>query len=245
MTDDIFFEIHKDLPREGPGKNACTQKAFQMLPKLDKPNILDIGCGPGMQTMELARLSNGQVIGLDNHQPFLDELNKRIETAGIGARIKAVNGSMFDLAFPDESFDIIWAEGSIFIIGFERGLKEWRRLIKPGGFLAVTEATWLQQEPPQEIFDYWQACYPAITSIQENLKFIESCGYKPIGHFALPDNAWWDEYYYPLEQRIQMLQQKYKNNQKAIELLDSEILEQDMFRKYSKWYGYVFYIMQK
>lgn len=245
MNNDIFFEIHQDLPREGPGGNAYTRKAFKMLPKLDKPKILDIGCGPGMQTMELARLSNGQVIGLDNHQPFLDELNKRIETAGIGARVKALNGSMFDLNFPDERFNIIWAEGSIYIIGFERGLKEWRRLIRPDGFLAVTEATWLQEKPPQEIFDYWQACYPAITSIQENLKLIENCGYKPIGHFALPDDAWWDEYYRPLEQRIQILQLKYKNNQKAIELLDSEIQEQDMFRKYSKWYGYVFYIMQK
>ena len=103
----------------------------------------------------------------------------------------------------------------------------------------------MQEKPPQEIFDYWQACYPAITSIQENLEIIEHCGYKPIGHFALPDDAWWDEYYHPLEKRIQILQKKYKNNQKAIELLDSEILEQEMFRKYSKWYGYVFYIMQK
>ena len=245
MREDIFFEIHRDLPREGPGRNQYTRKAFRMLPKMEKPRILDVGCGPGAPTMELARVSQGDVIGLDIHQPYLDKLQRKIEEAGLSDRVQAVKGSMLEMDFPDESFDILWAEGSIFIIGFERGLKVWRRFLKPDGFLVVHEMTWLKSDPPQEISDYWKQVYPGIKTVPENLKLIPGCGYRLIGHFPLPENAWWDEYYNPLEKRIQMLRKKYKNDPKALAVLDNEQLEIDLYRKYSKWYGSVFYVMQK
>jgi ubiquinone/menaquinone biosynthesis C-methylase UbiE len=135
MTGDIFFEIHQNLPREGPGRNEYTRKAFEMLPKSDNPHILDIGCGTGGPTLELARLSKGEVLGVDIHQPYLDELARKAERAGLSDHVKAMKCSMSKMDFPDESFDIIWAEGSIFIIGFERGLKDWRRFLKPNGYL--------------------------------------------------------------------------------------------------------------
>ncbi len=245
MREDIFFEIHRDLPREGPGRNKYTQKAFRMLPKMEKPRILDIGCGPGGPTMELARLSQGEIIGLDIHQPFLDKLQSKIEEAGLSDRVQAVKGSMVEMNFPEQSFDILWAEGSIFIIGFERGLKEWRRFLKPKGYLVVHEMTWLKTGPPQEISDYWKKVYPGIKTIPENLALIPGCGYRPIGHFPLAEDAWWDEYYHPLERRIQSLRKKYASDSKALAILDNEQLEIDLFRKYSQWYGSVFYVMQK
>lgn len=245
MNENIFFEIHQGLPREGPGRNEYTRKAFHMLPEMDRPDILDIGCGPGGPTMELARLSNGHVIGLDNHQPYLDELQRKIEEAGFLERVEAVNGSMFEMDFLEERFDIIWAEGSIFIIGFEKGLKEWRRFIKLRGFLVVHEMTWLKPDPPKEINDYWMEVYPGIKTIKENLELIPECGYKVIGHFPLPEDAWWKEYYEPLEERIKALRRKYRSNPKALAELDEEQREIDLYRKYSEWYGSVFYIMQK
>jgi len=245
MTKDIFFEIHQNLPREGPGRNKYTRKAFQMLPELDRPLILDVGCGPGGPTLELARLSQGDVIGLDIHQPYLDEFTKKIEQAGLSDRVKALNCSLFEMDFPDESFDIIWAEGSIFIIGFERGLKEWRRFIKPNGFLVVHEMTWLRPDPPQEIYDYWKEIYPDIRTVPENLEQIPCCGYDLIGHFTLPEDAWWTEYYGPLEVRIRELRKKYVDDSEALVVLEKEQREIDMFKKYHKWYGSVFYVMQK
>ena len=97
MTQDIFFEIHQGLPKEGPGRNAYTRKAFKMLPQLDKPRILDVGCGPGGPTLELARLTQGDVTGLDIHQPYLDELMEKIEWAGLSDRVNAVKGSLFEM----------------------------------------------------------------------------------------------------------------------------------------------------
>ena len=70
-----FWEVHSNLPREGPGDNESTKKAYLMLKDLpENPRILDIGCGPGMQTIELAKLSGGQIVAVDNHQPFLEQL---------------------------------------------------------------------------------------------------------------------------------------------------------------------------
>lgn len=242
---EMFFEIHQDLPREGPGRNQYTQKAFRMLPERDDPRILDIGCGPGGQTMELARLSKGRIVALDTHQPYLDRLEKKIEEAGLSHRMKAVNASMFDMDFPEASFDIIWAEGSIYIIGFERGLKEWRRFIKPDGFLAVHEMTWLKPDPPGEILDYWIELYPGITAVEQNLGKIADCGYRLIGHFTLPEDAWWVEYYGPLELRLENLRKKYSGDEKALEVIEGEQQEIDIYRKYKQWYGSVFFVMQK
>lgn len=243
---DIFFEIHKDLPREGPGSIESTRRAFHLLKELpEKPAILDVGCGPGMQTILLARLSQGHVIGLDNHQPYLDRLEMKAREEELSDRIRTVNGSMFEMRFEKEYFDVIWAEGAIYIMGFEKGLKEWRHFLKVGGYMAVTEVSWLRDSPPQELFDFWDKAYPQIKSIDENLSLIEECGYCVISHFTLPEKAWWDDYYYPLEKRVRMLRKKYAGNKKALALLDEEDSEIELYRKYSKWYGYVFYIMQK
>ena len=43
-------------------------------------------------------------------------------------KVAEIEGSMLSLDYPDESFDLVWAEGSIFIIGFDQGLEDWRRL---------------------------------------------------------------------------------------------------------------------
>jgi SAM-dependent methyltransferase len=149
------------------------------------------------------------------------------------------------MKFPAGSFDIIWGEGSIYIMGFERGLKEWRQLLKPNGFMVVHEVCWLQPDPPQEIYKYWKELYPAIKTIPDYLELIPGCGYKLIGHFTLPEDAWWIEYYGPLEERIQMLREKYADNLQALRELDGEQKEIDMYKKYYEWYGSVFFVMQK
>ena len=245
MNWEIFFEIHKDIPREGSGRDEYTQKAFEMIPKIRQPKIIDIGCGPGLQTIKLAKMTDGEIIGIDIHQPYLDNLKQNAEKHNLSNRITALNKSMTEMDFPENYFDIIWAEGSIFVIGFERGLKEWKKYIKPNGYMAVHEMTWLKHNPPKEIHEYFQQVYPAITTIEKDLEIIKKTGYKLLGHFPLPEDAWWDLYYNPLEKRLKKLRIKYKNNQEALNMIQEEQKEINLFRKYNKWYGSVFYIMQK
>lgn len=245
MNWEIFFDIHKGIPREGSGRDEYTQKAFEMIPPIKQPKILDIGCGPGLQTIKLAKLTDGEIIGIDIHQPYLDQLEKNAKKHNLNHRIKAINKSMTEMDFPEESFDIIWSEGAIFVVGFEQGLKEWKKYIKPNGYLAVHEMTWLKDNPPKEIYDYFEKVYPAMTTIEKDIEIIKKRNYKLLGHFPLPEDAWWDLYYNPLEKRLQKLKIKYKNNKEALDMIKEAEVEINLFRKYNTWYGSVFYIMQK
>lgn len=241
----IFYEIHKDIPREGPGDNESTRKAFSMLTDLPKRvNILDIGCGPGMQTIELAKLIDGQIIALDAHEPFLKDLNSAAVKAGVSGKIETVIGTMFSLNYKEESFDLIWSEGAIFIIGFKEGLDYWKRYVKKGGYVVVSELSWISDNPPEEAVQFWNKDYPAMKSREENIKDIKDLGYKLIDDFVIPDSAWMDNYYLPVEKRVSMLKEIYKDDEEAQSQLEGNLLEIDMFRKYSEYYGYVFYIMQ-
>jgi ubiquinone/menaquinone biosynthesis C-methylase UbiE len=212
---------------------------------MNNPRILDIGCGQGEPTLELARLSKGEIIGMDTNQGDLDELTRKIEKSGLSDRVHVVNGSMLDIKLPDESFDVIWSEGSIQFIGFEKGLEEWRRLLKPSGFLVIHEMTWLRPDPPGEIVDRWQSVYPGIRTAAEYIEKIPIYGYKNVGHFPLPEDYWWHEYYGPLEKKIQALREKYSQDQEVQKTLDREQHEVDLYKKYFKWYGSAFYLMQK
>jgi len=222
MSETTIFEIEKDLLREG--LNKYTRKAFHMLPKLDKPRILDIGCGSGVPTMELARLSNGQIIGLDINQTLLDRLIRKIKEAGLLERVKAVKCSMFDMDFPDESFDIIWAEGSISEVGFKRGLQEWKWLLRPNGFIVVHDEK---------------------GNLTEKLKQISSCGYELLDYFILNEDTWWAEYFSPLEKLICETQTKRSDDPKVLEQLHNAQWEIDMFKKNPKLNSSAFLAMQK
>ena len=244
MTEGISLEIEKDLLREGLCK--YTRKAFHMLPKLDKPRLLDIGCGSGVPTMELARLSGGEIIGLDIDQSSLDRLAEKIECAGLSSRVKAMNCSMLNMDSVGGNFDIIWAEGSTSAMGFERALKEWRHFLKPKGFLVAHEMIWAHPDAPQEIHSYWKGLAASgIRTISEYLERIPACGYDVVGYFTLPEDAWWIEYYGPLENRIQKLRPNYVNDPKALKKLDKEQQEIEMSRKHYQWYSSAFFIMQR
>lgn len=241
---DIFFEIHCDLPREAPGDETSTRRAYAMMRGMPaQPHILDIACGPGTQTLHLAKCSDGIITAIDTHVPFLEVLRKRAEQTGLSDRITPLNQSMFALDFA-EPFDVIWSEGAIYIIGFEEGLNAWRKWLKPGGYLAVTEVSWLRSDPPNEILTFWQSAYPGIQSVDGNLSRIERQGYTLAGHFTLPESAWWEPYYLPMQTRLKQLREKYAQEPDALSILDSEEQEIGLYRRYSSWYGYEFYVMQ-
>lgn len=239
----VFFEIHQGLPREAPGGDVFTRRAFEVLPPLEHPAILDIGCGPGAQTLELARLSNGHITAIDTHTPFLDHLRQRAQEAGVGDRIHPQPISMMELPFPDHTFDVIWSEGAIYIIGVEEGLRQWRRCLKPGGYLVFSELVWLQPDPPAPVRDFWTVAYPDMQSLEVVGDRCQSQGYHPIATFVLPPTAW-ENYYGPMEARIQALRQIYAQQPEALDELEQEQQEIDIYRQFSDWYSYAFFVLQ-
>lgn len=245
MNFEPFLKLHKDLPREGPGSISATLRALSMVPALpDNPRILDIGCGPGMQTIALAKELGTTVIGVDVFDQYLDQLRSKAVEAGVDHLVETRNQSMDALDDPDGSIDLIWAEGSIYIVGFEKCLKLWKRLLKPKGAVVVSELTWLIDDPHTEILDYWQSQYPDMTTISGNIKRAENSGYVNLYHFTLEENAWWDDYLIPLEARMEALAGEAKNDPDLADIIAEQKSEILMVKKWHGQFGYVFYIMQ-
>jgi len=239
----VFLEVQRGLPRQGPGNEAATRKALSLCAGLpERPVVLDIGCGPGMQTLVLARTVGGEVTAVDVVEEYLDALRERAVRAGLRDRIRIERADMARLPYAEDSIDLLWSEGAAYIMGFERALSAWRRLLRPGGYLAVTELTWLVADPPREVADFFAAEYPAMTDVASNRASIREAGYEPIGHFTLPDAAWWDDYYTPLEAKLPTLRARYAGDDAALAVVAGSEREIEMRRRFRDAYGYVFFV---
>ena len=199
---EFFYTVFESLPRQGPGCTGATRKAFSHLPGLADAKILDIGCGSGTQTRDLAALTRGTITAVDNHQPFLDSIARWAGKQGMQDRIKTVCASMDALPFEKGQFDLIWSEGAIFIIGFENGLKTWKPFLKKGGFMVVSDADWFEPNPPQELMQWWENEGYVPVSEDEMKERVKRAGLRLIATYRLPEAGWWDNFYVPMLARI-------------------------------------------
>ena len=218
----VFFDIHDGLPRQGPGSFTSTKRALELAGPLPAaPRVLDVGCGPGMQTLHLAELLPAATfVAVDMHPPFIEDLKARSAAAGYRDRIDPMVGDMAALSFPEGSFDLVWCEGAAYSIGVEQALRAWRPLLSPGGALALSEAVWLRDEAPARVRTCWNVEYPAMMDVAANRSLVTQCGYELNGDFVLPVSDWFDEYYTPM-QKI------------------------DVCREFSDYYSYVFLVMRR
>jgi SAM-dependent methyltransferase len=242
----VFFEIHDGLLREGPGSERSTLEALELIPEPgESPRILDLGCGPGAQAVLLARETGGRVIAVDNHRPFLETVASRAVAAGVGERVQPLLADMSDPGLAAGAFDLIWSEGALYQMGFDNALGACRELLKPGGHLAATEAVWLRDDPPAEVRRCWEIEYPAITDVAGNAALIRRAGYEIVGGFTLPERDWWDEYYGPLEDRLPRFAEEYVGDPEAMRAVESTREEIDVYRRFSDYYGYRFFVMRR
>jgi len=243
---EYFYELFEVLPRGGPGDNESTRRAFSIIPNLPKQLfILDIGCGPGVQTIELAKISNGKIIALDNHQPFLDKLMKKARGEGLEDHIVPKNISMLEMDFDENTFDIIWSEGALYFMGFQNGLRRCHQLLRNNGYLAVTEIVFLSPDPPAPVIQYFEKEYPDIKGVKDRIELIQNEGFHLISNFTLPESSWFDRYYQPMEEELSRLNKKYQHNEIALGIFEEIKNEIDFYKEYSDFYGYEFFIMQK
>jgi ubiquinone/menaquinone biosynthesis C-methylase UbiE len=241
---EFFFELYDNLPRQGPGSDSATRKALAMIPDLpERPAILDIGCGTGAQTLILAEQTRGYITAVDFHPPYLEILKKRAKTRGLDPYITTMEADMNELAFPNESFDLIWSEGAIYIMGFANALQKLTPMLKPGCCMMMSEIVYFCDDCPEELTTFFKQECPDMMNIKQNLRMIESTGYRVIDHFSLPEQTWWDSYYTHLDQRVKLFEnQALSDEQRSfLELTRQEI---DLFRRFGTMYGYEYFIVQ-
>lgn len=241
----MIYEYFSNTERQGPGNAKETLKALSFIDGLTETSkIADIGCGTGGQTMTLGQNTQCEIIGIDVWQDFINTFNQNSQNQNLQNRVKGIVGDMENLPFQKEELDVIWSEGSIYNIGFERGLNEWRKFLKMGGYIAVTENTWFSEERPDEIQEFWQNAYPEIDTIPNKVAQMQNAGYLPIATYMLPETIWTD-YYTKQALNIESFINKYKGNKAVEEFVSSQRYEAELYDKYKAYYGYMFYIGKK
>ncbi len=243
----LIIDLHKNSERQGPGSEKETLKAldFMVLPNDRKLKVADIGCGSGGQTITLAQNLNGVITAVDLFPEFLDELKEKSEKLGLHKKIKILEKSMDDLPFNNEEFDIIWSEGAIYNIGFENGIKKWKDYLKTGGFLAISEITWITNSRPKEIEEFWAQAYPEIDSASNKIKILENKGYSLVGYFYLKQDSWVENYYKPMEARFEDFLNRNENSELARKVVAENKKEIDLYKKFKDYYSYGFYVAKK
>ncbi len=243
----LLTDLHKSAKRQGPGGDAETEKAIDlsMLDRSAPLKIADIGCGTGASTLLLARLLKAQITAVDFLQEFLEVLEAGAEKMGLSEKISTLDCSMDNLPFGDEEYDVIWSEGAIYNVGFERGVKDWNRYLKVGGLLVVSEITWITGSRPSELQKYWDGEYPEIDTASSKTGILEKNGYSPIGYFVLPEHCWLDNYYRPMQDRFEDFLDRNGNSEEAGAIVEWEKREIELYEKYKTYYGYGVYIARK
>ena len=141
-------------------------------------------------------------------------------------------------------YDIIWSEGALYFLGVENGLRYWKQFLNADGYVGFTHICWLKKEIATELNEFWMQEYPAISNMESNIESIRRAGFSLIGHFTLPAQDWWTDYYTPLQENLTRYRVEMKNNPEAMELMDTIEIEIDMHRKYSDCYGYEFFVVK-
>ncbi len=244
---ELIVDLHKSTERQGPGSIQHTLKALDLIHiKEEEPlKIADLGCGTGAASLTLAKSMDSKIVALDIFPEFLKELDGRSKSQGLESQIKTVQGSMDDLPFQKEEFDIIWSEGAVYNIGFEKGIREWKDYLKPEGAIAVSEITWTTEDRPKEIEDFWESAYPEISSADKKIEILESNGYSLLGYFFLPSECWTSNYYEPLKEQFSRFLDEHKNNPLAQKVVNDTEEEIQLYQKFGKYYSYGFYIAKK
>lgn len=242
----LICEYFSSIDRQGPGSKEATLKALSFIEGLDaRSRIADLGCGTGGQTVTLAQNSPASITALDLFPLFIDKLNERASRLNLTDRISGITGSMDDLPFSEEEFNVIWSEGAIYNIGFRKGLQYWYKFLKKNGYIAVTEACWLTDSRPQEIEDFWMDAYPEIDTIPSKTAQLQEVGYESVVTFTLPEKCWTENFYVPQIEAQKKFLSRHDGDAVAEELVKYMRHEDELYSRFKQYYGYVFFIGKK
>jgi len=245
MIEQAFIKLHGDLPRQGVGADWCTREALKRLPPLRKPPaVIDLGCGPGRQTIVLAQHFRSPIQAVDKCQLFLTQMMEAAAAAGVDQFITPRQEDFSSLRDPIGNYDLIWSEGATQVLGMEQTLKLWAPLLRPRGVMVVSECTWLADPAPAPAQSFWSHAYPAMTDLAGNIAHAHKAGLAVFDHFTLPRSAWWDEYYAPLSRRVSALRDESQSDPALAGYLAAMQEEIALFQRWGDSYGYVFYLMR-
>jgi ubiquinone/menaquinone biosynthesis C-methylase UbiE len=157
---------HESVLRSHTWRTAENSCAYLLPHLLPGQSLLDIGCGPGTITADLAQLvAPGEVVGLDAAEDVLDLAREHAQGLGLD-NLRFAQGDLFALEFPSECFDVVHLHQVLQHLSDPvAALIELRRVLRTDGVLAARESdfgafTWAPRDP---VLDRWLELYFAVT----------------------------------------------------------------------------------
>ena len=231
------------MEKLGPGSNADTLHVLRRLPTRPLRLVVDAGSGTGRQTLVLAGELGAVIHAVDSHEPFVNDLVRRAQDAGLAALVRVHCMDMKDIGRVFQGVDLLWSEGAAYNIGFHHALAAWASVLTADGIAVVSELSWLTDRAPDVATDFFRSGYPDMHSVQHNVAVAESVGYTVLATHTLPRSAWVDGYYDVLAPRAKALRD---HPDPALKDLAVETLREiDVFNRSEDSYGYVFYVLER
>ncbi|HXZ61818.1 MAG TPA: methyltransferase domain-containing protein [Acidimicrobiales bacterium] len=158
---------HESVLRSHTWRTAENSCAY-LLPHLRAgQSLLDVGCGPGTITGDLALLvAPGEVLGVDAAADVVAQAHEHARTLGL-ANLRFEAGDLFGLGYPDASFDVVHLHQVLqHLADPVAALVELRRLLRPGGLLAARDSDYraFRWAPDDPLLDRWLELYLAVTA---------------------------------------------------------------------------------
>ena len=162
--DDTYTHGHHDAVLRSHEWRTIENSAAYLLPQLSPGlDVLDVGCGPGTITADLARrVAPGLVVGVDRSDEVLEAARARVGGAE-SPRFEV--GDVYALDHPDDSSDVVHAHQVLQHLSDPvAGLREMRRVCRPGGLVAARDADYaaFAWAPLDDRLDHWLATYRAV-----------------------------------------------------------------------------------
>ena len=242
--DDAIYEVFGPLLQGAPGNDASTLRALDAVPERDAVRqVLDLGAGHGRTTFALARaLPDVRITAVEIHSPFAGRIAQRARETGLADRVRTECGDMAGIDVAPGSIDLIWAEGSIYVVGMERVFAMWRPWLRPGGCVAFSDFVQWTGDLSKEARAFWAVEYPDMASEDAIRSRAEAAGYRVVTSFRMSREAH-DAYYVPLEARVAELAGCADSNvRKVLEGIRREI---DVVRRFPDEAGYMFFVLQR
>ena len=164
MNSEVYSHGHHPSVTQAHAARTLADSGTYLIPHL-RPGlkVLDVGCGPGSITADLARtVAPGTVTGLDRSPDVIAEatqLHADLPT------VRFQTGNVYDLDFPDETFDLVHAHQVLHHLADPvAALREMRRVARPGGLVAVRDADYsaMSWHPRLPELDEWMELYQRI-----------------------------------------------------------------------------------
>lgn len=243
MSLEALIHLHAGLARKGPGSEASTLRALEVCRShlTLQPAVADFGCGAGASALLLARELQVSIQALDLAPSFLDELEARAAEHGLAHLIRTLEADFAVPPFAPGSLDLLWCEGAAYLLGFAQALEAWRPLLRPGGLLALTDAVWLVEEPPEAPRRPWGQWYPSMGTVASQTALARRLGFEVLATFVLPEADWW-AYYEPLWERCVAAREGADAGTRGV--IAETALERDLLRRFPGVYGYGFFVLK-